>query len=87
MKLLKLALAALFIPFSVNILAQENTSDVEEIIVVGTQIKGADITGVLPVTVMSIEDIEALGVSDGDELVENLVEQGLKGLLFDPGSF
>ena len=76
MKFFKLAFA-LVIPFSINTLAQENTSDVEEIVIVGTQIKGADITGVLPVTVMSVEDIEALGVSDGDELVENLVEQGL----------
>ena len=78
MKLFKLALALSFIPFSLSIIAQEDSSsDIEEIVVVGSQIKGANITGVLPVTVMSIEDIEALGVSDGDELVENLVEQGL----------
>ena len=77
MKLYKLLFLTLFVPFSFSILAQEETSsDVEEIVVVGTQIKGANITGVLPVTVMSIEDIEALGVSDGDELIENLVEQG-----------
>ena len=31
----------------------------------------------MPVTVLSADDISALGVSDGDELVENLVEQGL----------
>ena len=78
MKLYKLLFLTLFVPFSLSSLAQdESSSDVEEIVVVGSQIKGANITGVLPVTVMSIEDIEALGVSDGDELVENLVEQGL----------
>ena len=55
MKLLKLALVALVIPFSINILAQENTSDVEEIVVVGSQIKGAKITGALPVSVISSE--------------------------------
>ena len=60
------------------LLAQDSTdSDVEEVVVVGSQIKGASITDALPVTVLSADDIEALGVSDGDELVENLVEQGL----------
>ena len=52
-------------------------TDVEEVVVVGSQIKGASITDALPVTVLSADDIEALGVGDGDELVENLVEQGL----------
>ena len=66
----------LLLPFAV--LAQETTdSDVEEVVVVGSQIKGASITDALPVTVLTADDIEALGVSDGDELVENLVEQGL----------
>ena len=60
------------------LLAQDSTdSDVEEVVVVGSQIKGASITDALPVTVLTADDIEALGVSDGDELVENLVEQGL----------
>ena len=51
--------------------------DVEEVVVVGSQIKGAKITGALPVTVFDAEDIEATAATDGDELVENLVEQGL----------
>ena len=76
MKLLKLALVALVIPFSINILAQENTSDVEEIVVVGSQIKGAKITGALPVSVISSEDIESLGVNSGDELLDNIAELG-----------
>ena len=46
-------------------------TDVEEVVVVGSQIKGASITDALPVTVLSADDIEALGVGDGDELVEN----------------
>ena len=67
---------ALLIP--VAVIAQDSSnSDVEEVVVVGSQIKGASITDALPVTVLSADDIEALGVSDGDELVENLVEQGL----------
>ena len=70
----------LLIPFALE--AQESNdsdtdSDVEEVVVVGSQIKGASITAALPVTVLSAEDIEALGVSDGEELVEGLVEQGM----------
>ena len=55
----------------------DSDSDVEEVVVVGSQIKGASITDALPVTVLSADDIEALGVGDGDELIENVVEQGL----------
>ena len=66
----------LLMPF--GLLAQDSSdTDVEEVVVVGSQIKGASITAALPVTVLSADDISALGVSDGDELVENLVEQGL----------
>ena len=57
--------------------AESNDSDVEEVVVVGSQIKGANIAGVLPVTVITAEDIEALGVDSGDELLENIAEQGL----------
>ena len=59
--------------------AQDESSDanVEEVITVGSQIKGAKITGALPVTVFSADDIEATGSVDGDELIENLVEQGI----------
>jgi outer membrane receptor protein involved in Fe transport len=68
---------------SISLFSQENESsnnseeEVEEIITVGSQIKGAKITGSLPVTVFSADDIEATGALDGDELVENLVEQGM----------
>ena len=57
--------------------SDDSDSEVEEVVVVGSQIKGASITDALPVTVLSADDIEALGVSDGDELIENVVEQGL----------
>ena len=69
---------ALALPFI--LIAQEDaagTSDVEEVVVVGSQIKGANIAGVLLVTVITAEDIEALGVDSGDELLENIAEQGL----------
>ena len=40
----------------------------EEILVVGTHIEGADVTDVLPVTVLEVEDIEATAATSGDEL-------------------
>ena len=70
------SLLAILFAFNTLLLAQSDP-EVEEVVVVGSQIKGASITDVLPVTVISTDDIEALGVSDGDELVDNLVEQGL----------
>ena len=48
----------------------------EEILVVGTNIRGADVGGMLPVSVLSSEDIELFGVDSGDELLEVLPEQG-----------
>ena len=59
--------------------AQDSSADaeVEEVVTVGSQIKGAKIAGSLPVTVFSVDDIEATGAVDGDELLENIVEQGI----------
>ena len=54
-----------------------SAEEVEEVVIIGSQIKGAKITGALPVTVISSEDIDAIGAADGDELIENLVEQGM----------
>ena len=56
------------------LLAQDDTID--EIVVVGSQIRGAQISEVLPVSVLSEQDIEALGVNSGDELLEFMAEQG-----------
>ncbi len=44
------------------------TNDVEEVVVVGTQIKGAKITGALPVNLVSAEDIAVLAADDGEDL-------------------
>ena len=44
----------------------------KNVVVVGSQIKGASITGALPVTVISSEDIDLLGVEDGTELLEKV---------------
>ena len=48
----------------------------EEVVVTGTQIKGAAISEALSVSVISSEDIEAWGVSSGDELLQTMTEQG-----------
>ncbi len=56
-------------------LAQQQ-DNLEEIVVVGSQIRGAQITEALPVSVISDVDIEALGVNSGDELLEYMAEQG-----------
>ena len=50
--------------------------EVEEVVVVGSQIKGAKITGALPVSVITGLDIEATGVESGDDLLEHIAEQG-----------
>lgn len=56
--------------------AEEQVKVIEEIVVTGTQIRGADISGILPVTVLTSEDIEFLGADSGDELFDMLPEQG-----------
>ena len=48
----------------------------EEVVVTGTHIKGAQITDALPVSLLTEEDLEVLGVNSGDELLEHLTEQG-----------
>ena len=57
---------------------EQNQQDetIEEIVVTGSQIKGADVTGILPVSVINADEIDVLGVSSGDELMDMLPEQG-----------
>ena len=66
--------------FAPTLFAQEEDADeeeiIEEVIVTGSQIRGADVTGLLPVTVIDASDIDAMGVTSGDELLEMLPEQG-----------
>ena len=65
---------------SLGVFAQDNAevsdSDVEEVVVVGSQIKGAKITGALPVSVITSDDIDGLGIDSGDELLDNIAEFG-----------
>lgn len=79
----------LLLSFAVgNVLAQEDDEDeigdsideteeaIDEIVTVGSQIKGADIRDALSVSVVTAEQIEALGIDSGDELLEFMAEQG-----------
>lgn len=61
-----------------SVLAQEEDSgdQIEEIIVTGSQIRGAAINDALAVSVFSSEDIELLGVDGGDELLAAIPENG-----------
>ena len=72
-KFILLIFITLLVPFTALFADEE----VEEVVVTGSQIKGAKITGVLPVTVLSSDDIEAIGPEDGTELLENIAEQGV----------
>jgi len=51
-------------------------SEVEEIVVVGSQIAGAKTTAALPVTVVDQRQIESVGVSSGDDLFRSIPQLG-----------
>ena len=68
-------IGALIVSIATSVTSAEEES-VEEIVVVGSQIKGAKITGALPVSVFTNIDLEAIGADSGDDLLENIAEQG-----------
>ncbi|WP_163455100.1 hypothetical protein, partial [Escherichia coli] len=51
---------------------QEAPAATEEIVVVGTQIKGASTTAALPVSVIDANQIDATGALSGDELFRSI---------------
>ena len=55
---------------------EEDDEEIEEITVTGSQIRGANITGSLAVSVITAEDIEILGIDSGDELLDAIPENG-----------
>ncbi len=82
-KTLAIACSVALLPFAGAAIAQDSSptdedieSVLEEVVVTGTQIKGAAINEALAVSVITSEDIEALGIDSGDELLDVIPEQG-----------
>ena len=73
-------LLSLLLLIPLTTIAQDSSesvnSDIEEVVVVGSQIKGAKITGALPVSIITADDIDSLGIDSGDELLDNIAEFG-----------
>jgi len=59
-----------------NAYAQSAPEADEEIVVVGSQIKGSNIAGILPVTSLDTIDIETTGAVSGDELLQSIPQLG-----------
>ena len=53
MKKIYITLLGFIMSFSASVLTADDESAVEEVVVVGSQIKGAKITGALPVSVVT----------------------------------
>ncbi len=56
--------------------AAHESSSVDDIVVVGSQIRGVDVTAALPVTVLSEEQILATGAVSGDDLLRTIPQMG-----------
>ncbi len=54
----------------------DDPNTIEEVVVTGSHIKGARISGALPVSIIRSEDIEMLGIDSGDELLDQIAENG-----------
>lgn len=74
--------AALFAPYAMaqtdteQVTPEQEAGDIEEVIVTGSQIKGAAINDALSVSVVDVQAIEDFGIENGDELLEAIPEQG-----------
>ena len=68
--------AAAFCMLAANAQDDSDGEVIEEIVVTGSQIKGANITDALAVSVFTSEDIELYGVDSGDDLLDMVPENG-----------
>ncbi|MDG2522914.1 TonB-dependent receptor [Caulobacter segnis] len=55
---------------------QSGEAEIEEIVVVGSQIQGAKVTAALPVTMVNAEQIQAVAAGSGDELFRTIPQAG-----------
>src|ERR1700755_2502068 len=56
--------------------ASGDTAEVEEVVVVGSQIQGAKVNSALPVSVVNAEQIQATAAVSGDELFRTIPQAG-----------
>src|SRR3546814_8498112 len=54
----------------------EQSNNGDEIVVIGSQIKGADVAGNLPVTVSNEQNIDAIAATSGDDLFRAIPQAG-----------
>jgi iron complex outermembrane receptor protein len=59
-----------------SLVAQELSESLEEIVIVGSQIRGARVTGALPVSLINRDQIAATAAVSGDDLFRSLPEAG-----------
>ena len=59
-------------------------TEVENLIIVGSQIRGASTTAALPVVVIDTDQIDAIGAVSGDDLMRSIPQMG--DVLFDPAN-
>jgi len=55
---------------------QSDATQVDEVVVVGSRIKGTRINEALPVTVLGSQEIDAAGAVDGDDLFRSIAQAG-----------
>lgn len=56
--------------------AQQDATEIEEVVVIGSQIRGARITDAVPVSVINADDIAATAALSGDTLFRSIPEAG-----------
>lgn len=53
-----------------------STEELEEVVVIGSQIKGIDVTGIVPISVVGEEEIKSRGFTSGEDLYRFLPQSG-----------
>lgn len=65
--------------------SDEESRELDKVVVVGSQIVGSDVAGALPVTVLNVDDIDVTGASSGDELLRAIPQVG--DIIFSEAEF
>lgn len=63
----------------------EDTRELDKVVIVGSQIVGSDVAGALPVTVLNVDDIDVTGAGSGDELLRSIPQVG--DIIFSEAEF